>query len=339
MDKKIQYSHYKIPFKSELENSNYIYNFQDYIFIKIISNTNQQILEVSPLLKFSNEKIETIIETFKNIDHIYKNEFPSLDYAISQINQKNPKIKNIKTVMLIGNCNNLEKKINSYIKFGYKSFKIKFSKNDFHNKYKVLDKYYNIYKIRADFNNEFSFIEAQKFLDQNKKIKFEFIEGLLKSNEINNYLKIKKYNQKISIDITNNNFNEIQEVIKNKCVDYVAIKPKLLGSYKKTIELINMLYKANIKSYISSSFETQIGFYKTITLAKYIDELYKEKIFHGLSTSKYLNNKINNGILFNEEKVSCEYKKLNFDELKSYQITPWKNIQNKSLIEIIKNEK
>ncbi|MDG2101527.1 MAG: enolase C-terminal domain-like protein [Dehalococcoidia bacterium] len=339
MKNKVQYSHYRIPLDKQIENSNYIYTFQDYIFIKVINKNKEQILEVSPLPKFSEEKIESIIKIFKDKDYKYRDDFPSLDYGISQLNQSFKKIDDIKTVMLLGNSNKLEEEINNYIKFGYKSFKIKFTKDDFKYKYKILDKLINNYKIRADFNNEFSILEAQRFLDKNRNIKFEFIEGLLKSKKIKNYLKINRHNQKISIDITNDNLNEIQEVIQNNCIDYVAIKPKLLGNYKKTKILIDILHKANIKSYISSSFETQIGFYKTITLAKYIDEIYKKKISHGLSTSKYLNNKINNGILFKKEKVSCEYKKINFDNLKNYQVTLWEDIKNKSLLEIIKNEK
>ena len=335
---KVEYSIYRIPFKTNLENSNYIYNYQDYIFIKISEDNTEQILEVSPLVKFSNEKINNIKKIFEDKEYIYENNLPTLEYAISQINQKYFKIQNLKTAILIGDNNNLEKKINNYIKYGFKSFKIKFSKNNFESKYKEIDKFIKKYKIRADFNNEFSIEEAQRFLDKNKHIKFDFIEGLLKTKNIKDYLKINRYKQKLSLDLTHNNLKEIIEIIKFNCIDYVAIKPKLLGNYKKSLQLIDILYKANIKSYISSSFETQVGIYKTLSLAKYIDEVYKEKIIHGLSASKYLIDDINNGILFNKGKISLVHEKLNFNKLLKFQITSWKNIVNKTLLQNINNE-
>jgi O-succinylbenzoate synthase len=338
MINKVEYSIYRIPFKTKMENSNYIYKFQDYIFIKVSKDNNEQILEVSPLAKFSTEKIKNIKKIFEDTEYVYKNDLPSLEYAISQINQKYSKIPYLKTAILIGGKDNLEKKINYYIKYGFKSFKIKFSKDSFESKYKEIEKFINKYKIRADFNNEFSIKEAQDFLDQNKHIKFDFIEGLLKSKNIKNYLKINRYKQKLSIDLTLNNLDDILEIIKFDCIDYVAIKPKLLGNYNKSIKLIDLLYKSNIKSYISSSFETQVGIYKTLSLAKYMNEVYKEKIIHGLSTSKYLIDEINNGILLDKGKIYFKYEKLNFYKLSKFQITSWKDIKNKTLLQNINDE-
>ena len=95
--------------------------------------------------------------------------------------------------------------------------------------------------------------------------------------------------------------------------------------------------KNNIKSYISSTFETQIGFNKSIFLAKYLDDLYNEEIIHGFGTYNFLEKSLLEGISLNKGYIESEFSEIDIKNLSTYQTTKWKKIVNLEIIEKLKN--
>lgn len=326
-----EYSKYKIPIKG-LKNSKKSYNFQEIIFIK--SDESDLLLEISPLEGFSNEsinEIENIINT-KNSFNISK--YPSFEFALE--NSKKIKKNNIsiKTSILVGNNEDIIKKVSKFFNLGFNSYKIKLSKKDYRKKIDDL-KSINLKTIfRVDFNNEFTIEEAKNIIN-NIDLKLEFLEGILQNESFENYLLLKDSKHKLCLDINSKNLYYIDQIIKNKIVSYIAIKPKLLGNEKKIKTLISNCYINNINSYISSTFETQIGFNKSIFLAKYLDDVYKEEIVHGFGTYDFLDKSLLDGISIDSGFINSIYSKFNIDNLYKYQTKNWKKVVNLEMLETL----
>ena len=186
-----QYSKYKIPLLN-FENSKTKYNFQEIILIK--SNNSKKLLEISPLENFSKENIIEIERLLNSQKDSFKDNYPSLEFSLSDIEYE--KESSIKTSILISKNENIRNKIFNFLKLGFKSFKIKLSKDDYIRKVEELKSINSNLSVRADFNNEFS-IEESKNLVNNIDFDFEFIEGLLKTESFENYMILKKYKQKL----------------------------------------------------------------------------------------------------------------------------------------------
>jgi len=328
-----EYSKYKIPINN-LENSNTNYKFQEIILIK--SKRYQCLLEISPLKGFNNESVNQIEEILLSKISFDISKYPSFEYALS--NQLKTNIKNIsvKTSILISNNEDIIKNISNYTHLGFNTFKIKVSKNDYLKKIELIKSINSSINIRIDFNNEFSTEDSINILN-NINYKFEFIEGILSEESIKNYRLLKNSKHNLCLDLNSKNLLDIDKIIKDKLLSFIAIKPKILGDDKKTKILAKECQKNNIKSYISSTFDTQIGFNKSIFLAKYLDNLYNEEIIHGFGTYNFLEKSLLEGISLNKGFIKSEFNEINIENLSKYQTSNWEKIVNLEIIEKLKN--
>jgi O-succinylbenzoate synthase len=322
-----QYSKYKIPL-SNFENSKTEYNFQEIILIK--SNKSKRLLEISPLENFSKDNIIEIERLLNSQKDSFKDNFPSFEFSLSDIEYE--KESSIRTSILISKNENIRNKIFNFLKLGFKSFKIKLSKDDYIRKVEELKSIDSNLSVRADFNNEFS-IEESKNLVNNIDFGFEFIEGLLKTESFENYMILKKYKQKLCIDINQENIKDINKIIAHKLISYIAIKPKLLGNTKNSIALAKNCFNNNINSYVSSTFETQIGFNKSIYIAKILDELYGKEIVHGFGTYNYIEKSLLEGITLDKGYIKSRFSKFDLQKIIKYQISDWQEIFNLNILE------
>ena len=328
-----EYSNYKIPIYN-LENSKTKYKFQDIILIK--SKKSQFLLEVSPLKGFNNESVKQIEEILISKKTFDISKYPSFEYALSNYQKTDKNNISVKSSILIANNEDIMKNISNFCNLGFNTFKIKVSKNDYLKKIELLKSINSSINIRIDFNNEFSTEDSINILN-NINYNFEFIEGILNIESIKNYRLLKDSKHNLCLDINSKNLLDIDKIIKEKLLTFIAIKPKILGDERNTQMLAKECQKNNIKSYISSTFETQIGFNKSIFLAKYLDDLYNEEIIHGFGTYNFLEKSLLEGISLNKGYIESEFSEIDIKNLSTYQTTKWKKIVNLEIIEKLKN--
>ncbi|MBK90626.1 MAG: hypothetical protein CL772_05560 [Chloroflexi bacterium] len=328
-----EYSNYKIPIYN-LENSKTKYKFQDIILIK--SKKSQFLLEVSPLKGFNNESVKQIEEILISKKTFDISKYPSFEYALSNYQKTDKNNISVKSSILIANNEDIMKNISNFCNLGFNTFKIKVSKNDYLKKIELLKSINSSINIRIDFNNEFSTEDSINILN-NINYNFEFIEGILNIESIKNYRLLKDSKHNLCLDINSKNLLDIDKIIKEKLLSFIAIKPKILGDERNTQMLAKECQKNNIKSYISSTFETQIGFNKSIFLAKYLDDLYNEEIIHGFGTYNFLEKSLLEGISLNKGYIESEFSEIDIKNLSTYQTTKWKKIVNLEIIEKLKN--
>ena len=329
-----KYSKYKIPI-SNFENSKTNYNYQEVLIIK--STNPKFLIEISPLKGFNSENINQIEDILisKTISKQIS-KYPSLEYALSNHRNKVKKKISVKTSILISNNEEIIKKMKDFSNLGFKSFKIKVSKDDYIKKIELLKSSNINSNIRIDFNNEFSIEESLNIL-KNIKYKFEFIEGITNQEIIQNYRLLKNSTHNLCVDINSKNLIYIDKIIKEKLISHVAIKPKILGNEKNTLILAKECKKNNIKSYISSTFETKLGFNKSIFLAKYLNDLYEEEIIHGFGTYNFLEKSLLRGISLKKGYIESEFNEIDIEDLHKYQTQNWNDIVNLEIIEKLKN--
>ena len=172
---------------------------------------------------------------------------------------------------------------------------------------------------------------------KNLKYKFEFIEGLIESETYENYNLLSSNKHSLCIDLTKENLAESIKLIESKLVDYVAIKPKLLGAKKNTLDMINRCFDKNIQSYISSSFETQLGLHQSLMIAKYLDDLYSNKITHGFGTIRFMDKSVIPGISLKNGFVDLKPSNFKIDVINRFQTSEWQKIRNVYILEKFKN--
>ena len=332
---KLEISKYKIPLENDFINSSNSYKYIDAIIIRNNKGKNANYFEISPLPGFSIETIEMIyayLSNKKNKDII---NFPSISYGLESLKVTKRKLISAKTAISIPITSNLSEKISKYYLKGFRNFKIKISKNNNKIALEIIKDLSNKYKkilFRLDCNGDFNFNESMILLKKLKSNKIEFIEDLNKSITEKNLSIIKKHNHKTCIDLNKSNINITKKLIRKKLVDYVAIKPKLIGKENEIFKFIEIAKKYQTKVYISSAFETSIGLYRNILLSKKVDKIYNSQIVHGLSTSLYLKKSITKSMELDSGKIKLRYDLFSIDDLKPYMTKRWEEIKNTKVI-------
>lgn len=143
--------------------------------------------------------------------------------------------------------------------------------------------------FRLDGNRLFAPLELKNFLKQIPSEVMSRIEYVEEPCE--NYLDslniLNEFKLKLAIDETLSDlFNQNQlENIDSK-IAYAVIKPSLIGLIN-SYHLINSLFKRNITSIISSSFELNTGMNSLLFLADKSNQLHNKELYHGLDTMKF----------------------------------------------------
>ena len=292
---KLEISTYKIPLENDFINSSHSYKYIDAIIVRNNNGKNVNYFEISPLIGFSIETIEMIYAYLNNKNNKDIINFPSISYGLESLKLSKRKLISAKTAVSIPITSNLSEKISEYYLNGFRSFKIKISKSNLKIALALINELSKKYKkilFRLDCNGDFNFNESIVLLKRLESKKIEFIEDLNKTINEKNLSIVKKHNHKTCIDLKKSNINITKELITKKLVDYVAIKPKLIGKENEIFKFIDIAKKYQTKVYISSAFETSIGLYRNILLSKKVDKIYNSQIVHGLSTSLYLKKSI-----------------------------------------------
>lgn len=332
---KLEISKYKIPLESDFINSSHSYKYIDAIIVRNNKGMDINYYEISPLVGFSIETIEMIYDYLSNRRNKNIFDYPSISYGLESLKLSKRKLISAKTAISIPVTPNLSEKISEYYLKGFRNFKIKISKRNLKIASEIINDLSKKNKkilFRLDCNGDFNFNESVVLLKRFESKKIEFIEDLHKTISEKNLSIIKKYDYKTCIDLNKSNINITKQLIRKKLVDYIAIKPKLIGKEDEIIEFIELAKKYKTKVYISSAFETPIGLYKNILLSKKVDKIYKTPIVHGLSTSLYLNKSITKAMELDSGKIKLRYGFFSINDLKPFMTKEWIEIQNTKII-------
>jgi len=209
---------------------------------------------------------------------IIRNEFVITDDSSSKIL--------INGVVGIYNLEETIQRIDKLISEGYKTIKLKVGRDDISADIniinKVADLLSNKIKLRLDANGKWNLNNAIKLLEKIINCNIEFIEQPV--GNLDDLFTLANNNLiPLAADESIKNINDAKNVIINSKINYLVLKPSILGRISDTLEIIKLaeVYKKQVV--ISSAFESSIG---RSTLV-YLASLVKGFIAHGLSTGNF----------------------------------------------------
>lgn len=313
----VTYFPYMLTLKTPFSNSGMIIKSRSGYIIEITDNEgNTGTGEAAPFPESGSENLETargcihrIIaecpEEINSIDDIYQatakyNDCPSARFCFEQallnllsastntslyqlFNQSfNPVISVNALIGLLDHDEALES-AREIISRGFSTIKVKAGRKSVIEDIKVITSIskaagHNT-KIRIDVNGAWDYTEAVNNVQELEFCNPEYIEQPVYSTA--DLIKIASDSRiSIAADESIRNINDAKEFIAKKYCPVLVLKPMMLGSIIETAEIIRKAEANNIKTIISSSFESSIGFRALVFIASIVKEHYA----HGLST-------------------------------------------------------
>ena len=322
----LTYSPYNLKLKSAFETAHRRINVRKGFIISVKnSNGVEGLGDAAPFTEIGSEsfketenalknirldlKIEltNIHESFKELLKDYDS-LPSLRHGIEQallnLICKEKKItidkllklnlkKNIIVNAAIGFLSIEEtiKKIKDLIGNGFKTLKIKTGRENFEDDYDcikaVREKFGNDIKLRIDANGKWDLKYAVNNLNRLGKFNLEYAEQPV--NSLDDFIKLKSETSvPLASDESIRTKNAAEEFITKYAVNYLILKPMIIGGLLPTLEIIELTEKNNIAPVISSSFESAIGKANAVIAAASV----KNKISHGLAIADNFSNEL-----------------------------------------------
>ena len=178
-----------------------------------------------------------------------------------------------------------------FVKEGFKTLKIKTGRENFQDDYKTISLIRKAVgedvKIRIDTNGKWSVDEAIKYLKRLEEFSLEYAE-----QPVNTIDEFKKLKRKISVplaaDESIRDFETAKKFISEKVINFIILKPMMLGGLLPTLEIIEIAEKNNVIPIITSSFESTIGRTNSVIAAASVTAVFA----HGLAVSRYFEDDI-----------------------------------------------
>lgn len=144
-------------------------------------------------------------------------------------------------------------------------------------------------KIRIDSNGQWTVEQAAEYLNHLQEFSIEYAEQPV--NTIDEFKEIKnKTSVPLAADESIRDIDSAKKFISERIVDYIILKPMMLGGIIPTLDIIELAEKNKVIPVITSSFESAIGRGYAVIAAASV----KVDIAHGLSVSKYFEDDIAN---------------------------------------------
>ena len=286
-------------------------------YVKIYYKNLIGIGEISPLKDFIidynqsiNKKINLILEKIEKIKNnldldsylLILNEntqnYPSINFGFeTAIYDLISKIENVSLSKYL-NSNALE---NIYFNTVYdinnknikpnKIIKLKMSLKSIDKSIKIIDKIFeknSDTKLRLDFNGTLDLSSAIIWIKKLSGYNVDYIEQPLAFNCLDDLCELRLESDiSIAVDESLTDINSAYNIINKKAADVFIIKPMLSGGYFKSKTIYNLAKKENIRSIITTTLESKVGFLANLHIASAleIDE------YCGLSTWSLYDNK------------------------------------------------
>ncbi len=286
---------YRLKFNSSLKTSKETFNVRQGFLIQLVDEEGKFFWgDVSPLPSFGTEtlqnaknKLDELRDLFDNIDlseifniansiRLYK--YPAVKFGLEQAALNLAVYYDFKPVTeqfkfaekfripvsgLIGTtdfplCEEMIRKITDN---KIDTVKLKIGYKDFIEELKCIEtisRINNKINIRLDVNGAWSFRKAKKYLEKLSDYNIEYIEQpVVRLTDLYKLSAISKI--KIAADESVKNYKSAMEIINSRKLDFIVIKPQVLGSVFDTLKIINEATSGNINIIISSVFESAIG--------------------------------------------------------------------------------
>jgi len=291
---KASYFPYLLQFKKPSGTSRGILTHKKIWLIKVWEEENPTVFgigECNPLVGLSIDDREDFEEHLKficnNINDYIKSdllEFPSIRFAIETaikdlenggrrilFNNRFSKGEDgiiINGLIWMGSKDEMQKQIEEKMEQGFKCIKLKIGAIDFEQELKLLKSIRERFsakeiEIRVDANGAFPVKEALLKLEQLSKLNIHSIEQPIKSGQISAMAELcKKSPLAIALDeelIIHQKKEEKKTLLEEINPPYIILKPSLLGGWKASEEWINTANNLNIKWWITSALESNIG--------------------------------------------------------------------------------
>jgi o-succinylbenzoate synthase len=181
------------------------------------------------------------------------------------------------------------KKAKKIIELGFRTLKIKTGRDNFeedYNRIKALrDEFGNDVNLRIDANGKWELDEAVKYLSKLKELNLEYAEQPVSSLE--NFIKLKsRISVPLAADESIRTIKDAENFIKKNALDYLILKPMIIGGLLPTLEIIDLAENNNITPVITSSFESAIGKANAVIAAATVNN----EVAHGLALNDYFKN-------------------------------------------------
>ncbi len=266
---------------------------------KSINNLSSLDLSLFPSIQFG---IESALKDLKNGGKriIFQNSFL----------QGNP-IK-INGLIWMGNKDFMVNQIKSKIEKGFSCLKLKIGSIDFKEEISILKnirKQFNskVLEIRVDANGAFSTKDVLQKLDTLGKLEIHSIEQPIAVNQWD-YLKeiCEKTPIPIALDEELIQFKkEKNEFIKYISPHFLVLKPTLIGGFEATKEWINIAEEKNIKWWVTSALESNVG----LNAIAQFSANYQLNLHQGLGTGQLFSNNIPSPLVVKGEYIFYEKNK------------------------------
>jgi len=182
-------------------------------------------------------------------------------------------------------------KAKKIIEKGFKTLKIKAGRDNFEDDYNcikaVRDNFGNDIKLRVDANGKWNFESAINNLERLEELNLEYAEQPV--NPLDDFVKLKSdVSLPLAADESIRTKKAAENFIKKNAVNYLILKPMIIGGLLPTLEIIELAEKNNMTPVITSSFESAIGKANAVIAAATV----KKKIAHGLALTDYYKNDV-----------------------------------------------
>ncbi len=330
---KFKYKPYEFNFKHSFESSQRKYFKRKVIYVSVYDSDDIAWGEISPLPELGTESYEEALNAIEKVSGkeylLFSKELEkfellqsltklpatkaAVELALINFLQKKNKFvfdeNNIRSVKLnavvgVNEINLTRKKIQSKIKNGFSTIKLKVKGNIAEDiKYlRAIVQEFNC-RFRVDVNGRWSLQDLMKYRKTIEEFNFEYIEEPTQSLAEN--ILISKYiKTPVALDESYSNVCDLQKYDITKNI-FIVVKPVLKGGYFSSLRIINYARKQKIPVILSSALETIVGFKLNLLLLPFMTS----EFAHGLATLGMLDLSpinFNNEIIFEKGILSKE---------------------------------
>ena len=294
-------------------------------------------LSIEPIDKMMSQ-LKKVQNSINNLSSLDLNLFPSIQFGIEnalkdlknggkRIVFKNSFLEGkpikINGLIWMGNKDFMISQIKSKIEKGFSCLKLKIGSIDFMEEISILKNIRKkfsskVLEIRVDANGAFSSKDIFKKLDTLEELKIHSIEQPIATNQ---WSYLKEICEKSPIPIALDEELIQLKKKKNEFIEYISphylvLKPTLIGGFKETKKWINIAEKNNIKWWVTSALESNVGL---SAIAQFCGN-YQLSLPQGLGTGQLFSNNISSPLEIKGENIFYKNDKTwdlsNFEKVK-----------------------
>jgi o-succinylbenzoate synthase len=313
----LKYHPYSLTLKTPFETSKSKITERKGFIIILSDGTAVGAGEAAPLPDFGSETYESEVEFLKDFklklkldlsnfqDSLEENlasfgKLPALRHGFEQallnfmgaksnttlnelLNQESSRTIKVNATIGFLSPDEIKIRTSQLLKEGFRTFKIKVGRENFSDDLESVKIVREMIpadaKVRIDANGKWTPDSAIENLKQLEQFDIEYCEQPVSS--MSDFIKVKeKANIPLAADESVRNYKDAEHIIDKKAAEVLILKPMMLGGITRTVKIIELAKKNNIKVTITSSIETAVGRSFAVLASSFL----KDQNAHGLAT-------------------------------------------------------